>query len=143
MIENVATWIGGIISVTAVLRAIAAAGDRRKRQREFWSGILSPEELKSNLVVCGGRRSAFADQVRGGIHSKGTSALIELILPLVLQTLYPFQKFAGNIMEQVSFGGADRIDNLGTLVKKAFTTGSRPPILFVEKLRCGEPRLLL
>jgi hypothetical protein len=46
-------------------------------------------------------------------------------------------------MEAVSFGGADRIDNLSTLMKKAFTTGSRPPILFVEKLRRGSPRLLL
>lgn len=129
---------------SGVIRAIESAGMGRRRQREFWEGILYREELQSYRVVCGGRRARFMDQVRGGIHPKGMDALIELVVPPVLQIISNslLEKVA-NIVEAFRYGGGDRIINIGTLVKKFATAGSRPHIRFMQILRFGDPRLLL
>ena len=141
------TWIGGAVgglfSVRAIGKAIMEAGERRKKQREFWEGILSSDELRSHRVVCGGRRSDFADQVRGTVHAKAFGPLLEMLVPCVLQAFQPVQS-ATLFVEGLGLGDkSDEITTLGALVAKFLVASTNSPVRFLHRMGNAEPRLLL
>ncbi len=136
--------VGGYFSLKSFYKAVIDAGERKRKQREFWVPILSPEELRSHLVICGGRRSAFADQVRRKIHPKASGALLELLVPPFLQTLHPFQSaafFVEGLLSQPTI--ANKIESLGSLVSKALVSSNNAPVQLMHKVQFGRSKLLL
>ena len=144
---SVLPWVGTIgafFSLRSICKAIVEAGERRRKQREYWTPILSSAELNSYRVVCGGRRGAFADQVRGRLLLKANSALLELIFPPVLQTLHPFQSSADFVEGLLARSDvASRIETLGALASNTLVSTNRSPLQFMHRVRLGTSKLLL
>lgn len=135
--------MGLIGPVVAASRTLINWGTARRRQQKFWDSILAPEELGSYRVVCGGRRAQFADQVRGGIHEKGTYALIDLVKQPILGALCSVAGGLENLSALCSADVANRFERLGDLAKHYSANQVQPPILFASRLSPTSPRLLL
>ncbi len=134
----------GLIGLKSVAKAIVEVGVRKERQRDFWKGLIAPEELCSHRVVCGGRRSAFADQVRGNIHSQADIALLELIVPSILISLHPFRNAAWLLDGLLStHRAAKKVETLGSVLSRALVSTNSAPVQLMHRIRMGKPKLLL
>ena len=133
----------GVPATVALGRVLLGRGRKIRKQYEFWDGILTPQELNSYLVVCGGRNVDFADQVRGNIHAKGRDALADLIRNPILDLLHSFTSSGVDIFSNFGHKAFRAASQLNTFARSIDIPGVKSRFSFPKRLRRADAKLLI